>query len=178
MYRYACAYMHYNEMKIIQQQVLDKYEKEMHQPKEELIEKERRIETLIQKLDEATASLQQSQKDKEEQNEQLHELKSSQYNNIDYFNNYLYLEKEAVTVELHEASTQHQLSIEFFTKQVEKLQEELKNERQLSSSLIKQKKRTTDARDKDNKDHKEVGVQFDYLIPQSGMCVCVYWQQI
>ena len=23
------------------------------------------------------------------------------------------------------------------------------------------------------KHHKEVGVQFDYLIPQSGMCVCV-----
>ena len=59
------------------------------------------------------------------------------------------------------------------TKQVEKLQEELKDERQLSSSLIKQKERTTDARDKDINDHKEVGVQFDYLIPQSGMCVCV-----
>ena len=25
------------------------------------------------------------------------------------------------------------------------------------------------------KDHKEVGVQFDYFIPLSGMCVCVYW---
>ena len=48
-------------------------------------------------------------------------------------------------------------------------------ERQLSSSLIKQKERTTDARDKDIKDHKEVGVQFDYLIPQSGMCIYVYW---
>ena len=42
-----------------------------------------------------------------------------------------------------------------------------------ASSLIKQKERTTDARDKDINDHKEVGVQFDYLIPQSGMCVCV-----
>ena len=69
---------------------------------------------------------------------------------------------------MHEANTQNQLS----KKQVEKLQEELKDERQLSSSLIKQKERTTDARDKDIKDHKEVGVQFDYLIPQSGMCVC------
>ena len=25
------------------------------------------------------------------------------------------------------------------------------------------------------KNHKEVGVQFDYLIPQSGICVYVYW---
>ena len=61
----------------------------------------------------------------------------------------------------------------FFYCEVVKLQEELKDERQLSSSLIKQKERTTDARDKDIKDHKEVGVQFDYLIPQSGMCMCV-----
>ena len=77
---------------------------------------------------------------------------------------------------MHEANTQHQLSeekIESLKNQVEKLQEDLKVERQLSSSLIKQKERTTDARDKDIKDHKEVAVQFDYLIPQSGMCVCV-----
>ena len=44
----------------------------------------------------------------------------------------------AITKGLHEANTQHQLSIESLTKQVEKLQEELKDERQLSSSLIKQ----------------------------------------
>ena len=42
-----------------------------------LIEKEERIGTLTQQLNEATAFLQQSQKDKEEQNEQLQELKSS-----------------------------------------------------------------------------------------------------
>ena len=83
----------------------------------------------------------------------------------------LYLEKEAITGELHEANTQHQLS----KKQVEKLQEELKDERQLSSSLMKQKGKQVTASEKDIKDHKEVGVQFDYLIPQSGMCVCVYW---
>ena len=120
----------------------------------------------------------------------------------------LYLEKEAITGELHEANIQHQLS----KKQVEKLQEELKDERQLSSSLMKQKGKQVTASEKDEiieslktklddekkeekklrkklleeiesleqqlqqmKDHKEVGVQFDYLIPQSGMCVCVYW---
>ena len=210
-------------------------------------------------------------------------------------------ERKAITEELHEANTQHQLSIESLTKQVEKLQEELKDERQLSSSLIKQDESLVKAREeelqrvikekkqlqedhhhqlllrdkeqqereqqlqtnqatlalqlqeantllqqaekykeelhkelkeerqlssslmkqkgkqvtaseKDEiieslktklddekkeekklreelleeieslqqqlqpvKDHKEVGVQFDYLIPQSGMCVCVYW---
>ena len=59
----------------------------------------------------------------------------------------LYLEKEAITEELHEATTQHQLSIESFTKQVEKLQEELKDERQLSSSLIKQDESLVKARE-------------------------------
>ena len=59
----------------------------------------------------------------------------------------IYLEKEAITGELHEATTQHQLSIESFTKQVEKLQEELKDERQLSSSLIKQDESLVKARE-------------------------------
>ena len=45
----------------------------MHQQRKELIEKEERIGTLTQQLNEATAFL----KDKEEQNEQLQELKSS-----------------------------------------------------------------------------------------------------
>ena len=96
----------------------------------------------------------------------------------------------------------------------EELHKELKEERQLSSSLMKQKGKQVTASEKDDiiellktklddekkeekklrqelleeieslqqqlqqvKDHKEVGVQFDYLIPQSGMCVCVcvYW---
>ena len=68
---------HHEKERNIQQQVLDKYEKEMHQQRKELIEKEERIGTLTQQLNEATAFLQQSQKDKEEQNEQLQELKSS-----------------------------------------------------------------------------------------------------
>ena len=41
------------------------------------------------------------------------------------------------------------------------------------ASLIKQKQRATDARDEDIKNYKEVGVQFDFLITQSGMHVCV-----
>ena len=52
-------------------------EKEINQPKKELIEKEERIETLTQQLNEATAFLQQSLKDDKEQNEQLQETKSS-----------------------------------------------------------------------------------------------------
>ena len=49
----------------------------MHQQRKELIEKEERIGTLTQQLNKATAFLQQSQKDKKKQNEQLQELKSS-----------------------------------------------------------------------------------------------------
>ena len=59
---------HREKERNIQQQVLDKYEKEMHEQRKELIEKEERIGTLTQQLNEATAFLQQSQKDKEEQN--------------------------------------------------------------------------------------------------------------
>ena len=69
----------------IQQQVLVKYEKELHQQRKELIEKEKKIGTLTQRLNEATAFLKQSQKDKQEQIEHLLELKSSQHNNY-YFN--------------------------------------------------------------------------------------------
>ena len=78
------------------------------------------------------------------------------------------LKKEVTTEELHEANTQ---TIEPLIKQIEKLHEELKDEKMVSSSLIKQKQATTDARDKDIKDHEEVGVQFNYLILQSGMHV-------
>ena len=48
-------------------------------------------------------------------------------------------------------------------KEEKKLREELQEEIALQQQL------------KQVKDHKEVGVQFDYLIPQSGMCVCTVW---
>ena len=111
-----------------------------------------------------------------------------------------------LALQLREANTLLQQA----EKYKEELHKELKDERQLSSSLMKQKgKQVTDS-EKDEiieslktklddekkeekklrqelqeeieslqqqlqevKDHKEVGVQFDYLIPQSGMCVCV-----
>ena len=51
----------------------------MHLQRKELIEKEERIATLTQQLNEATTSLQQTLIDKEELKEQLKELKSSLY---------------------------------------------------------------------------------------------------
>ena len=51
----------------------------MHLQRKELIEKEERIGTLTQQLDEVTTSLQQTLIDKEELKEQLKELKSSLY---------------------------------------------------------------------------------------------------
>ena len=113
-----------------------------------------------------------------------------------------------LALQLQEANTLLQQA----EKYKEELHKELKEERQLSSSLVKQKGKQVTASEKDEtieslktkldnekkeekklrkelleeieslqqqlqqvKDHKEVGVQFDYLIPQSGMCVCVYW---
>ena len=113
-----------------------------------------------------------------------------------------------LALQLQEANTLLQQA----EKYKEELHKELKDERQLSSSLMKQKGKQVTASEKDEvieslktklddekkeekklrqelqekvesleqqlqqvKDHKEVGVQFDYLIPQSGMCVCVYW---
>ena len=113
-----------------------------------------------------------------------------------------------LALQLQEANTLLQQA----EKYKEELHKELKEERQLSSSLMKQKGKPVTASEKDEiieslktklddekkeekklrqelqeeieslqqqlqqvKDHKEVGVQFDYLIPQSGMCVCVYW---
>ena len=113
-----------------------------------------------------------------------------------------------LVLQLQEANTLLQQA----EKYKEELHKELKEERQLSSSLMKQKGKQVTANEKDEiieslktklenekkeekklrqelleeieslqqqlqpvKDHKEVGVQFDYLIPQSGMCVCVYW---
>ena len=110
-----------------------------------------------------------------------------------------------LALQLQEANTLLQQA----EKYKEELHKELKEERQLSSSLMKQKGKQVTASEKDEiieslktklddekkeekklrqelleeieslqqqlqqvKDHKEVGVQFDYLIPQSGMCVC------
>ena len=111
-----------------------------------------------------------------------------------------------LALQLQEANTLLQQA----EKYKEELNKKLKEERQLSSSLMKQKGKQVTASEKDEiieslktklddekkeekklreelqedieslqqqlqqvKDHKEVGVQFDYLIPQSGMCVCV-----
>ena len=109
-----------------------------------------------------------------------------------------------LALQLQEANTLLQRA----EKYKEELHKELKEERQLSSSFMKQKGKQVTASEKDEiieslktklddekkeekelrkelleeieslqqqlqqvKDHKEVGVQFDYLIPQSGMCV-------
>ena len=118
----------------------------------------------------------------------------------------LQINQATLALQLREANTLLQQA----EKYKEELHKELKDERQLSSNLMKQKGKQVTASEKDEiieslktklddekkeekklrqelreeieslvqqlqevKDHKEVGVQFDYLIPQSGMCVCV-----
>ena len=125
-------------------------------------------------------------------------------------------EKEEKKVrDLRQELTQVQISPEKrneqLQKEIDRLQNELKDEKQISSSLMKQKGKRVTASEKDDiiellktklddekkkektlreelqeeieslqqqlhqrvKDYKEVGVQFDYLISQTGMCVCV-----
>ena len=53
-----------------------------------------------------------------------------------------------------------------------KLEDEKKEEKKLRQELL-EKIESLQQQLQQVKDHKEVGVQFDYLIPQSGMCVCV-----
>ena len=56
-----------------------------------------------------------------------------------------------------------------------KLDDEKKEEKKLRQELLMEEIESLQQQLQQVKDHKEVGVQFDYLIPQSGMCVCVYW---
>ena len=53
-----------------------------------------------------------------------------------------------------------------------KLDDEKKEEKKLREELLEEIE-SLQQQLQQVKDHKEVGVQFDYLIPQSGMCVCV-----
>ena len=53
-----------------------------------------------------------------------------------------------------------------------KLDDEKKNEKKLRQELLEEIE-SLQQQLQPVKDQKEVGVQFDYLIPQSGMCVCV-----
>ena len=176
-------------------------------------------ESLSQELQEATTLLQQVQISPEKCNEQLQkevyqlqsELKeegrlvSLRDKEQQEREQQLQTNQATLALQLQEANTLLQQA----EKYKEELNKELKEERQLSSSLVKQIGKQVTASEKDEiieslktkldnekkeekklrkdlqeeieslqqqlqqvKDHKEVGVQFDYLIPQSGMCVC------
>ena len=53
-----------------------------------------------------------------------------------------------------------------------KLDDEKKEEKKLRQELLEEIE-SLQQQLQEVKDHKEVGVQLDYLISQSGMCVCV-----
>ena len=179
--------------------------KQQLKEREEELQKERRMKTQDESLVQAREDeLQRLIKEKEQLQEDHHQLllrdKEQQEREQQLQTN-----QATLALQLQEANTLHQQAEKY-----KELHKELKEERQLSSSLMKQKGKQVTASEKDEiieslkkklddekkeekklrqelldeieslqqqlqqvKDHKEVGVQFDYLIPQSGMCVCV-----
>ena len=180
--------------------------KQQLKERDEELQKERRMKTQHESLVKAREDeLQRLIKEKKQLQEDHHQLllrdKEQQEREQQLQTN-----QATLALQLQEASTLLQPA----EKYKEELHKKLKEERQLSSSLMKQKGKQVTASEKDEiieslktklddekkeekklrqelleeieslqqqlqqvKDHKEVGVQFDYLIPQSGMCVCV-----
>ena len=180
--------------------------KQQLKEREEELQEERRIKTQHKSLVKAREDeLQQLIKEKEQLQEDHHQLllrdKEQQEREQQLQTN-----QATLALQLQEANTLLQQA----ENSQEELHKELKEERQLSSSLMKQKGKQVTASEKDEiieslktklddekkeekklrqelleeieslqqqlqqvKDHKEVGVQFDYLTPQSGMCVYI-----
>ena len=180
--------------------------KQQLKEREEELQKERRMKTQDELLVKAKEEeLQQLIKEKKQLQEDHHQLLLRDKEEQEREQR-LQTNQATLALQLQEANTLLQQA----EKYKEKLHKELKEERQLSSSLMKQKGKQVTASEKDEiteslktkldnekkeekklreelqeeieslqqklqqvKDHKEVGVQFDYLIPQSGKCVCV-----
>ena len=174
--------------------------------REEELHEERRMKTQHELLVKAREDeLQRVIKEKEQLQEDHHHQLLLRDKEQQEREQQLQTNQATLALQLQEANTLLQQAEEY----KEELHKELKDERQLSSSLMKQKGKQVTASEKDEiieslktkldnekkeekklrqelleeieslqqqlqqvKDHKEVGVQFDYLIPQSGMCVC------
>ena len=182
--------------------------KEREEELQKELQEERRMKTQHELLVKARKDeLQRLIKEKEQLQEDHHQLLQRDKEQQER-EQQLQTNQATLALQLQEANTLLQRA----EKYKEELHKELKEERQLSSSLMKQKGKQVTASEKDEiiellktklddekkeekklrqelqeeieslqqqlqqeKNHKEVGVQFDYLIPQSGMCVCVYW---
>ena len=183
--------------------------KEREEELQKELQEERRMKTQHESLVKARKDeLQRLIKEKEQLQEDHHHQLLLRDKEQQEREQQLQTNQATLALQLQEANTLLQRA----EKYKEELHKELKEERQLSSSLMKQKGKQVTASEKDEiieslktklddekkeekklrqelleeieslqqqlqqeKNHKEVGVQFDYLIPQSGMCVCVYW---
>ena len=181
--------------------------KQQLKEREEELQKERRMKTQDESLVKAREDeLQRLIKEKEQLQEDHHHQLLLRDKEQQEREQQLQTNQATLALQLQEANTLLQQA----EKYKEELHKELKEERQLSSSFMKQKGKQVTASEKDEiieslktklddekkeekklreelleeiesleqqlqqvKDHKEVGVQFDYLIPQSGVCVCV-----
>ena len=180
--------------------------KQQLKEREEELWKERRMKTQDESLVKAREDeLQRLIKEKEQLQEDHHHQLLLRDKEQQEREQQLQTNQATLALQLQEANTLLQQA----EKYKEELNKELKEERQLSSSLMKQKGKQVTASEKDEiiqslktklddekkeekklrqelleeieslqqqllqvKYHKEVGV---HRIPQSGMCVCVYW---
>ena len=160
--------------------------KQQLKEREEELQKERRMKTQHESLVKAREDeLQRLIKEKEQLQED-HQL--------------LLRDKEQQEREQQLHTNQATLALQQAEKYKEELHKELKEERQLSSSLMKQKGKQVTASEKDEiikslktklddekKEEKKLRQELQekvesleqqlqqFIIPQSGMCVCVYW---
>ena len=181
--------------------------KQQLKKRDEELQKERRMKAQHESLVKAREDeLQRLIKEKEQLQEDHHHQLLLRDKEQQEREQQLQTNQATLALQLQQANTLLQQA----EKYKKELHKDLKEERQLSSSLMKQKGKQVTASEKDEiieslktklddekkeekklrkelleeieslqqqlqpvKDHKEVGVQFDYLIPQSGMCVCV-----
>ena len=170
--------------------------KEREEELQKELQEERRMKTQDESLVKAREDeLQQLIKEKKQLQEDHHQLllrdKEQQEREQQLQTN-----QATLALQLQEANTLLQQA----EKYKEELHKELKGERQLSSSLMKQKGKQVTANEKDEiieslktklddekKEEKKLRQELleeieslqqqlqQFIIPQSGMCVCVYW---
>ena len=192
---------------------LDQYQEKLQERRKEWEETQtRKIMHLKQQLKEREEELQEERRMKT-QDESLVKAREEELQSLikekkqlqeDHHHQLLLRDKEqqlqtnqaTLALQLQEANTLLQQA----EKYKEELHKELKEERQLSSSLMKQKGKQVTASEKDDiieslktklddekKEEKKLRQELQeeieslqqqlqqFIIPQSGMCVCVYW---
>ena len=81
-------------------------------------------------------------------------------------------EKDETIKSLQHKFDEEKIKNKILEEKIERHQSELKEERQLSSSLMKEREKEKKKLREMHK-VKDVAIQFDYIVPHSGECACV-----